>query len=114
MLALYCVYTEYVNRAVESCRLHLSRSVTLTCILMYTSTYAFNDSHTVVYISGQTYICLYILDTTCTTHTYYNMHLYATGRLGSLAVFQAEFCDPIRAGGFAGANVLKVCIHLYL
>lgn len=30
------------------------------------------------------------------------------GRLGTLPVFQAEFCDPIRAGGYAGANALKV------
>lgn len=30
------------------------------------------------------------------------------GRLGTLPVFQAEFCEPIRTGGYAGANALKV------
>jgi DNA excision repair protein ERCC-6 len=30
------------------------------------------------------------------------------GRLGNLSMFQTEFCEPIRAGGYAGATALKI------
>ena len=57
---------------------------------------------------------MFIVRYSCEVYSFYILlciYYCYTGRLGSLAVFQAEFCDPIRAGGFAGANVLKVYMY---
>ena len=125
------MYTEHVDRAVESCRFYIPRSVILIyiyiCICMYLYIYlciclsishvysvqSCFSVHICMYVCMYVYMYVYIYTIAILILSVY-IHIiysYYTGRLGSLAVFQAEFCDPIRAGGFAGANVLKVYIH---